>query len=79
MDVPATWEYITADVERGLTPGNDVCVRGTVSGRTNKGLLTLEKPSLAPLVEPGVATVVVATYPKKGEMQVNHWPDVQVG
>ena len=73
------WEYVPKDIDETLVPGGFACVRGCVSGRTSAGNLTLERTSVcAPgSVDPRAEVLVVPTYPKKGEMAPEKWPDVQ--
>ena len=71
------WEYVPVDVERQLTPGSVVCVRGILSGKTPRGYITLEKPALAMHVTQDALVEVVPTYPKKHDVAPEKWPDVQ--
>ena len=71
------WEYVPVDVERSLAPGAPVCVRGILSGKTPRGLITLEKPTLAMHVHQNAQVEVVPTYPKKHDVAPEKWPDIQ--
>ena len=71
------WEYVPVDVERSLAPGAPVCVRGILSGKTPRGFITLEKPTLAMHVDQNAQVEVVPTYPKKHDVAPEKWPDIQ--
>jgi RecG-like helicase/DNA polymerase III epsilon subunit-like protein len=71
------WEYIPVDVERRLSLGASVCARGILSGKTQRGYATLEKPTLAMHVDPEASVEVVPTYPKKHDVAPEKWPDIQ--
>jgi hypothetical protein len=71
------WEYVPVDVERELTPGSLVCARGILSGKTTRGLMTLEKPQLAMHVDQNAQCEVVPTYPKKHDVAPDRWPEIQ--
>ena len=71
------WEYVPVDVERSLAPGAPVCVRGILSGKTPRGFITLEKPTLAMHVPQNAQVEVVPTYPKKHDVAPEKWPDIQ--